>query len=33
MHKHDAGALRLMEGDKIAGIDKLIKAGSDRSPW
>ena len=33
MHKHEAGALRLMEGDKIAGIDKLIKAGSDRSPW
>ena len=27
------GHFRLMEGDKIAGIDKLIKAGSDRSPW
>nr|POF24167.1 hypothetical protein CFP56_06250 [Quercus suber] len=30
---HEAEALRLMEGDKIAGVDKSIKAGSDRSPW
>ena len=30
---HEAEELGLMEVDKIVGIDKLIKAGSERSPW
>ena len=30
---HEAEELGLMEVDKIASIDKLIKARSDRSLW
>ena len=30
---HEVEELGLMEVDKIVGIDKLIKAGSERSPW